>query len=207
MWPFRSKDAIPSFDVTNTIGRGSSVRGDVAGPGGFRIDGRVEGAIDGDGPVVIGEGGVVDGAVRGCDVIVLGSVRGDVTASAHLEIGPKGKVLGDISVKSFRLHEGGVFRGTSRMADEGGVPILLERNEYAAALVAHRGRTLPPPMGTGAVPPPPSLADLAAMTPGASTSDVVTTTRVATLDLEDMEAESHERIAVLEDAEKRRAVG
>ncbi|MDB4935622.1 MAG: hypothetical protein JWP87_2594, partial [Labilithrix sp.] len=117
MWPFRdASSAIPTYAVESTIGAGNRVRGDLSGPGGFRVDGSVEGSIDVEGPVVVGSDGIVEGNVRGRDVVVLGRVRGDVEASGHLEIGPKGKVLGDITVKSLRMHDGGVFRGTSRMA-------------------------------------------------------------------------------------------
>lgn len=161
MWPFRDpKTAIPTFDVENTIGAGSRVRGDLSGPGGFRIDGAVEGAITADGPVVIGEGGSVEGVVRGRNVVVLGRVRGDVHVTGHLEIGPKGKVLGDITVASFRMHTGGVFRGTSCMpGGEDAAPALLVAAGSTSALET-RVRTLPPPNGA-VVPPPPALAELA----------------------------------------------
>ena len=158
MWPFRDpRTAIPTFHVENTIGAGTRVRGDLSGPGGFRIDGTVEGGITADGPVVVGEGGLVEGVVRGRNVVVLGRVRGDVHVSGHLEIGPKGKVLGDITVQSFRMHTGGVFRGTSCMpGGEDALPALLIGSTGA---METRIRTLPPP--NGAVPPPPALAELA----------------------------------------------
>lgn len=150
MWPFSRapKDGIPTFEVENTIGTGTRVLGDIRGPGGVRIDGTVEGAVEVDGPVVIGEGGTVEGGIRGRDVVVLGKVRGDVHAGGHLEIGPKGKIAGDVTMESFRMHKGGVFRGTSKM---GGDDVSLP--ELTAALTrGARGRTLPPP--AGAVPPP-----------------------------------------------------
>lgn len=161
MWPFRDpKNALPTFAVENTIGAGSRVRGDLSGPGGFRVDGTVEGAIDATGPVVIGEEGLVEGSLRGRDIVVLGRVRGDVTAAGHLEIGPKGKILGDITMKSLRLHTGGLFRGTSGMpGGEDAFPAQLTEG----AKEDRRGRTLPPP--NGAVPPPPTLAELAEITP------------------------------------------
>ena len=186
MWPFRdAKNAIPTYDVENTIGAGSKVCGDLAGPGGFRVDGAIEGALDADGPVVIGEGGSVEGSIRGRDVVVLGRVRGDVHASGHLEIGPKGKVLGDITVQSFRMHTGGVFRGTSCMpgGEERGLPAL---NGYSESAAVRRGRTLPPP--NGAVPPPPTLSELAELSPLLLVPD---------------EAVSHERLSSSSDLEER----
>jgi cytoskeletal protein CcmA (bactofilin family) len=163
MWPFRdAPSAFPSFKVENTIAAGARVRGDLSGAGGFRVDGAVGGAIDADGPVIIGEQGSVEGHVRGRDVVVLGRVRGDVRTSGHLEIGPKGKVLGDITVQSLRLHKGGVFRGASNMASgEASGEETQARPALAIRVDADvpRGRTLPPP--NGAVPPPSTLSELA----------------------------------------------
>jgi cytoskeletal protein CcmA (bactofilin family) len=191
MWPFRAakSDEVPTFEVDNTIGAGTTVRGDLTGPGGFRIDGAVEGSIEAQGSVVIGESGSIEGAVRARDVVVLGRVRGDVHATGHLEIGPNGKVVGDVTVPSFRMHKGGVFRGTSRMP--GGADDAVELALSAASPTTtqplglpppvptasraerRRGRTLPPP--GGAVPPP---ADVAA--PAVSEERLVTTPEDAT---------------------------
>ena len=163
MWPFRdAKNEIPSYKIDNTIGAGSRVRGDLIGPGAFRVDGIVEGSIDAEGPIVIGEGGAVEGSVRGSEIVVHGAVHGDVHATGHLEIGSKGKLIGDITVKSFRMHTGGVFHGRSNMP--GSDVAIAAIAASSRAVETRRGRTLPPPMGAGAVPPPPSLAELASST-------------------------------------------
>src|SRR5262245_46554029 len=96
LWPFRG--SVPTFDVDNIVGRGTHIRGELCGPGGFRIDGTVTGMIQADGPIVVGVEGYVEGNLNGRDVVVLGRVQGDVRASRHLEIGPDGRVMGDITV-------------------------------------------------------------------------------------------------------------
>lgn len=167
MWPFRRSTPnrmTPSFHADNRIAAGSTVRGDLAGRGSFVVEGRVEGAIETNGPIFIGEGSVIEGGVQGSDVVVLGAVRGDVRATGHLEIGPKGKVVGDVWLSSLTLHPGGVFHGTSRMA--GAEELLALPVRQQAGLLApasehgsgHSGRTLPPP--DGAVPPPPGMREL-----------------------------------------------
>jgi cytoskeletal protein CcmA (bactofilin family) len=137
--------------VENTIGIGTFVHGDLKGPGGFRIDGTVEGHVEADGPVIVGEKGIVEGNIRAREVVILGRVRGEVRSAGHLEIGPEGKLVGDVLVTSLRLHRGGVFRGASRMVsahETSPFGILPAESEPR-----RRGRTLPPP--DGAVPPPP----------------------------------------------------
>ena len=167
MWPFR-RAGIPTYEVDNIVGEGTTVRGDLRGPGGFRIDGMVMGSIEADGPIVIGEKGAVEGTVKGRDVVVLGRVHGNVSAKAHLEIGPEGRVMGDVDVVSVKVHAGGVFHGASRIGDAGAdAPRLATSTSPFGILpvsnvpspVSHKaksGRTLPPPLG--AVPPPPPTA-------------------------------------------------
>ncbi len=107
-----TRDAIETM-----IGRSSSVTGDVRGEGAFRIDGTVDGSVESRAAVVVGESGTVRGSVSGTDVVVAGTVIGDVTCSGHLEILAKGRIEGDISARSMRIETGGVFRGTSSMGD------------------------------------------------------------------------------------------
>jgi cytoskeletal protein CcmA (bactofilin family) len=104
--------------IENVLGRSSTVRGDLSADGAFRIDGTVEGAVESRAAVVVGESGVVRGIVRGTDIVVAGTVVGDVICSGHLEILAKGRIEGDISARSMRIETGGVFRGTSSMGDE-----------------------------------------------------------------------------------------
>jgi cytoskeletal protein CcmA (bactofilin family) len=145
LWPFRG-GAVPKYAADTVTAPGTSIQGDLRGPGGFRIEGAVQGTIEADGPVVIGREGSVDGAVRGHDVVVLGRVRGDIRASGHLEIGPDGCVIGDVTVTSVRVHAGGALHGTSRIGDPG---LAVAELEHMSPTL----RTLPPPIG--AVPPPP----------------------------------------------------
>ena len=104
--------------IENMVGRSCTVRGDLSAEGAFRIDGTIEGSVESRAAVVVGECGMVRGGVRGTDVVVAGTVIGDVICSGHLEILAKGRIEGDISAKSVRIETGGVFRGTSSMGEE-----------------------------------------------------------------------------------------
>jgi cytoskeletal protein CcmA (bactofilin family) len=104
--------------IENVVGPSCIVRGDLTGDGAFRIDGTIEGSVESKAAVVVGESGVVRGSVRGTDIVVAGSVIGDITCSGHLEILAKGRIEGDISAKSVRIETGGVFRGTSSMGHD-----------------------------------------------------------------------------------------
>ena len=97
------------------LGRSCVVRGDLTAEGAIRVDGTVEGAVTSKGAVVVGESGIVRGGVTGSDVVIAGTVQGDIVCPGHLEILAKGRVEGDIEAQSMRIETGGVFCGTSRM--------------------------------------------------------------------------------------------
>ena len=105
--------------IENVIGRSCVIRGDLTAEGAFRIDGTIEGSVESNSAVVVGESGIVRGSVRGTDIVIAGAVQGDVTCSGHLEILAKGKIEGDIAAKSMRIETGGVFCGNSRMGGQG----------------------------------------------------------------------------------------
>ena len=105
-------------EIGNILEASTVVKGDLKSDRGFRIDGTIEGSVESNGAIVIGESGAVDGDVRGGDVIVVGRVEGNILARGHLDIRSTGKVVGDVKAASFRIETGGVFLGTSRMGEE-----------------------------------------------------------------------------------------
>jgi cytoskeletal protein CcmA (bactofilin family) len=113
----RTGSSLATDDIENVLGKSCRVQGDLKAEGAFRIDGVVDGSVESVGPVIIGESGTVNGDVRGREVVVAGHVRGNVTASGHLDIVASGRIEGDIDASSVRIETGGVFRGTSRMGD------------------------------------------------------------------------------------------
>lgn len=121
-WRSKNETSRPTRDpIENIIGRSCVIRGDLAAEGAFRIDGTIEGSVESRGAVVIGEGGCVRGDVSASDVVVAGQIVGHVRCSGHLEILAKGRIEGDIDADSVRVETGGVFRGTSRMGQGGGL--------------------------------------------------------------------------------------
>jgi cytoskeletal protein CcmA (bactofilin family) len=106
--------------IENVLGQSLTIRGDLKADGGFRIDGNVEGNVESKSAIVVGESGVVRGDVRGTDIVVAGTIQGNVTCTGHLEILAKGRIEGEIDAKSVHIETGGVFRGISHMGQSGG---------------------------------------------------------------------------------------
>ncbi len=100
----------------------------------IRFDGEMTGDLSTDGDLVVADHGVVKGNVTGRNVVVGGSIHGNVQTSGRLEILSTGRVLGDISVGSLIIDEGGILKGKSAVqADESpGVAPVSARPAEAA---------------------------------------------------------------------------
>src|SRR5438105_7451035 len=94
------------------------------------------GEVCSDGGLSVGGHGRVRGSVTGRNVVVGGSIQGNVSTSGRLEILATGKVFGDIVVGSLIIDEGGILRGKSAVHGEeanASVVSVGVRTEIAAA--------------------------------------------------------------------------
>jgi len=87
------------------------VKGDLICQGLLRIEGRVEGAIKGNGEITIAEGAELKADIEGRKIIVLGKVEGNIKAKESVEIIASAKVFGDITTDKISIEEGAVFTG------------------------------------------------------------------------------------------------
>ena len=112
----RVDETINTNDIETVIGRNTSIKGEISGSGNVRIDGHIEGGISIDGNAVVGETGLVEGDIKAKNLIVSGKVTGNADVEANLCIYATGQLIGDIRVSSFKVEDGGVFKGHSEMA-------------------------------------------------------------------------------------------
>jgi cytoskeletal protein CcmA (bactofilin family) len=86
--------------IDTLIGRSARVHGDVEFQGGMHLDGQVHGAVRSDGAreasLSVSEGALIEGAVDVANVLLNGSVRGDIHASERLVLGATAKVEGNV---------------------------------------------------------------------------------------------------------------
>ncbi len=88
-----------------------SVEGDVETDGTLRVDGRVTGNIKRADIVVLATGASITGNVSAREVIIGGTIRGNVTAAQRVELLESGVVAGDIEAGAITIQEGGTVDG------------------------------------------------------------------------------------------------
>ena len=94
------------------ISKGLFVKGEISGTESLFIDGKVEGAISLPGNrVTIGRNGQVSANVTAREVVVMGKVRGNVTASDRVDIRAEGALSGDVAAARISIEDGAFFKG------------------------------------------------------------------------------------------------
>ncbi len=95
-----------------TIGKSLVIKGEVTGSESLYIDGRVEGSINLSGNrVTVGRNGVVSANINAREIVVLGKVRGNLTASDRVDIRSDGSLTGDVIAASISIEDGAFFKG------------------------------------------------------------------------------------------------
>src|SRR6478609_10904356 len=102
-------------EITTLLGRGAAFEGKLTFEGTVRIDGRFKGEVFTDDVLVIGEGAIVEAALDVGEVIIQGTVIGNITAKRSIEIHAPGRVKGDLHTPSLQIDKGVLFEGRSFM--------------------------------------------------------------------------------------------
>lgn len=95
-----------------TVGKSLVIKGEVTGSESLYIDGRVEGSINLTGNrVTVGRNGVVAANITAREIVVLGKVRGNVTATDRVDIRSDGSLTGDVVAARISIEDGAFFKG------------------------------------------------------------------------------------------------
>jgi len=101
--------------IATLIGSGTTVTGDLAFRGGLHLGGRIVGDVHGDAgagsSLTIGAEGVIEGSVHVDELVLNGTVRGDVTVRERVELGATAQVDGNVSYTVLQMDAGARVNG------------------------------------------------------------------------------------------------
>lgn len=101
--------------VSTVIGQGTVITGDVEFSGGLHLDGAIKGNVSGDSDskatLTVSEQGQVEGDVRVENLILNGTVKGDVYASERAELAPNARVTGTVYYRLLEMAMGAEVNG------------------------------------------------------------------------------------------------
>lgn len=129
----KSKFRAPRFSTV--IGRDASVRGDLSFSGGLHLDGRIVGHVlseddDARATLTVSELGQIEGDVRVANLILNGTVRGDVYATERVELAEKARVTGKVHYRMLEMAMGAEVNGELVRLEDGAEakpPVLLPK--------------------------------------------------------------------------------
>ncbi|NNF15108.1 MAG: polymer-forming cytoskeletal protein [Gammaproteobacteria bacterium] len=105
----------PTSSIDTLIGSNTRVNGDMEFSGGLHIDGYIKGNIqaelESNSVLRISEKGVVEGSVSVPQVILDGTVKGDVSARERVELGANARVIGNVFYNLIEMAIGAEING------------------------------------------------------------------------------------------------
>ena len=114
--PTRPNEPTPSEEAVQAhLGKGSHIEGKLTFEGSVRLDGQIEGEIEAQETLIVGDSAVITAQITAGTVIVKGKVTGDIAARKRVELRAPGKLIGNITTPSLVIHEGVVFEGHCSM--------------------------------------------------------------------------------------------
>lgn len=109
---------VETANSVNIINKGTVVKGDITASGDFRLDGTLEGSIQLNGKLVVGDTGVVKGNILCLTANVIGTVIGNLSVKEFLVLHATSRVKGDLLINKLSIEPGAVFSGKCCMLDE-----------------------------------------------------------------------------------------
>jgi len=93
------------------IAASTTITGTITGQGAYVFCGTVEGNCDINGPLTLAEGGRWKGTMKAADIVVAGTVEGDVVAQQRVEIAGTARITGSLAGNSIAVAEGAIIEG------------------------------------------------------------------------------------------------
>ena len=105
------KNFIDDISINTIIGPRAMITGNVTVSGFLRIDGDIDGNVQTQGRVIIGEEARIRGNIRAASVSVGGVVQGDIIAPDYVVILSSGMVVGSVLTKKLRVDDDVILHG------------------------------------------------------------------------------------------------
>ena len=119
----------------NVLSTDVEIKGTVKFTNDLVVDGKIEGEINSDGNLTVGENARIKAEIKTATIVVYGKVHGNLTATDRVELKASAEVVGDIKAKTLSIEAGAIFVGKSTVGTPASLP--------AAAQPAVKGATTP----------------------------------------------------------------
>ena len=130
-----------STSSKNILGSDVEIKGNIKFSGELTFEGKLDGDVQTEGALNLGDSAVVNGNINVQSVVVRGKINGNITAKEKIEIKSKTELFGDIRAAKLIVEEGVTFVGKTEVNPNKSTPT-------------------PPPTRPGETPKTPEIAKL-----------------------------------------------
>lgn len=125
----KKKHKLRAPKISTVIGSGTEIRGDIQFCDGLHVDGIIKGDVISDpqdlsATLTLSELGTIEGNVRVANVMLNGTVVGDVVANNRVELAPRARITGTLTYALLEMSMGAEINGKLIHAGEQEPPKL-----------------------------------------------------------------------------------
>ncbi len=118
----------------NVLSTDVEIKGTVKFTNDLVVDGKIEGEINSDGNLTIGENARIKAEVKTATIVVYGKVHGNLSATDRIELKASAEVVGDIKTKVLSIEAGAIFVGKSTVGTPANVPANAQQPAKAGVI-------------------------------------------------------------------------
>ncbi|MFK8012361.1 MAG: polymer-forming cytoskeletal protein [Marinicellaceae bacterium] len=103
-----------SSKLDTMLGQNTRINGDIVFKGVLNLDGKVTGSLigeNGDDVLMITESGVVEGKIEVANLIINGTVKGDIKSTGKIEVASKADIEGNVYYQNIEMETGSKING------------------------------------------------------------------------------------------------
>ncbi|MDX1334535.1 MAG: polymer-forming cytoskeletal protein [Gammaproteobacteria bacterium] len=123
---FGRNKKVNSTRIETLVGKNTCVTGNLSFTGGLHVEGEIDGNVhagDDSSVLILSEDGIIKGDIHVPNMVLNGTVEGDVYASDHVELAPRARINGNVYYHLIEMSMGSTLNG-SLIHQEGGKPKL-----------------------------------------------------------------------------------
>ena len=105
----------PGNNSKNGLAADVEIKGNLKFAGELTFEGKLEGEINSEGVLTLGETAVINGNINAQSVIVRGKVNGNISAKEKIDIKTKAELFGDIRAPKLVIEEGVTYVGKTEV--------------------------------------------------------------------------------------------
>jgi cytoskeletal protein CcmA (bactofilin family) len=115
--------------INSILGENTTLKGIYMIKGPLRIDGNFYGKIESTGKVIIGKSGRAESTIIAKNVIIGGTIKGDVYSEDKVLILKTGEIIGNIYSCAITMEDGVIFNGKCKILNKDNMRDLIDKKK------------------------------------------------------------------------------